>query len=316
MKPILILATYSSGSTYFQRAATFWIHQLIDSSITNPHDLLNGITYQNGHLVKEWMSVGNQSYTDIIRLLKASKSPYLARLSYDKVKENDRQFYNYLNNSCDIYVSVRDNLFDYGMCWAIRRCTNRDYKDQINNVHSAKDRARLYSSNLKFKVDPTLVIDQASKYLNYRKWVDDYFPNAKTIDYQDLEKNIDDVLMTFFPSKQTIQDKFGVSIARMALYQYLSSKDAVTKFTDIEINGCKEIIKIMDEMCQSKIMLDSIPVKSTTISDKLKLVENFDECVQVFNQWAINNKLENQLITKDWLEQYTQSEKLIYGETI
>jgi hypothetical protein len=122
--------------------------------------------------------------------------------------------------------------------------------------------------------------------------------------------------MSFFPSKQTIQDKFGVSITRMTLYQYLNSKGEVVGFTDTEINGCKEIIKIMDEMCQSKIMLDSIPVKSTTISDKLKLVENFDECVVVFNQWAINNKLENQLITQDWLEQYIQNEKLIYGESL
>lgn len=316
MKPILVLATYSSGSTYFQRAATFWIHQLIDSSITNPHDLLNGITYQNGYLIKEWMSVGTQSYTDIVELLKTSKTPYLARLSYDKIKQNDKQFYNYLNQSCDTYVSVRDNLFDYGMCWAIRRCTNRDYKNQINNVHSSEDRAKLYPSNFKFNVDPNLVTDQASKYLNYRKWVDDYFPNAKTVDYQDLEKNIDSVLMTFFPSKQTIQDKFGVSIARMTLYQYLNSKGRVIGFTDTEINGCKEIIKIMDEMCQSKVMLDPIPVKSTTISDKLKLVENFDDCVEVFNQWAINNKLENQLITQDWLEQYIQNEKLIYGESL
>ena len=65
MKSILLIASFNSGSTYFQRAATFWIRELIDKSICNPHELLNGIAVREDYLVKQWMGVTDQSWATI-----------------------------------------------------------------------------------------------------------------------------------------------------------------------------------------------------------------------------------------------------------
>jgi hypothetical protein len=317
MKPILVVATYSSGSTYFQRAATFWISQLIDSSITNPHDLMNGIVYKEGKLFKEWMSHKAQSYDQIINLLKHNQSPYLARITVDKTmkrKDNPSDFYSYLKETCDVYTSTRDDLFDYGMCTAVRKQTDRPENEQVNNVHSAADRAMLYGDKT-FTVDPAVVIEQAKKYLQYKNWVSTNFPNAKEVSYKEIEQDIDSVLQQYFPAEQTIEQKFGISISRLTLYQYLLSKEdpAIYKFSKKEIDGAKKIIEIMNQMCEQSTMIDTIPVKSTTITDKLKMVLNFNECIDTFNQWALVNNYADQVVSPQWLEEQIQYEQTIYG---
>ena len=320
MKPILVVATYSSGSTYFQRAATFWISQLIDSSITNPHDLMNGIVYREGKIFKEWMSHNAQTYDQIITLLKQSDSPYLARITVDKtIKRKDLpfDFYRYLKETCNIYTSTRDDLFDYGMCTAVRKQTDRPEDKQVNNVHSAEDRAMLYGDKT-FVVDPAVIIDQAKKYLQYKNWVATNFPNAKEVSYKEIEQDIDSVLQRYFPAEQTIEQKFGISISRLTLYQYLLSKEdpALSQFSEKEIAGSNTIIQLMNQMCAENIMIDTIPVKSTTITDKLKMVSNFNECIQVFNDWATVNNYTDQIVSSQWLEKQIQYEQKIYGALV
>jgi hypothetical protein len=317
MKPILVVATYSSGSTYFQRSATFWINQLIDSSITNPHDLMNGIIYKEGKIIKQWMSNTAQSYGQIISLLKQSESPYLARITVDKTlkrKDLPFDFYTYLKETCDVYTSTRDDLFDYGMCTAVRKQTDRPEDKQVNNVHSAADRSILYG-NKTFTVDPAVVIEQAKKYLQYKNWVSTNFPNAKEVSYKEIEQDIDSVLQRYFPADQTIEQKFGISISRLTLYQYLLSKEdpAIYKFSEKEIDGANTIIQLMNQMFEQNIMIDTIPIKSTTITDKLKMVSNFNECIDTFNQWATVNNCTDQIVSPNWLEQQIQYEQKIYG---
>jgi hypothetical protein len=315
MKPILVVATYSSGSTYFQRAATFWINQLIDSSITNPHDLMNGIVNIEGKLYKDW-SKKKQEYKDITDLLKQSTS-YLARITIDKTlkrKDLPFDFYRHLKETCDVYTSTRDDLFDYGMCTAVRKQTDRPEDKQVNNVHSAEDRAMLYGGKT-FTVDPAVIIDQAKKYLQYKNWVATNFPNAKEVSYKEIEQDIDSLLQRYFPAEQTIEQKFGISISRLTLYQYLLSKEdpLVSQFSEKEIIGANIIIELMNQMCSENIMIDTIPVKSTTITDKLKLVSNFNECIQVFNDWATVNNYNDQIVSEQWLEEQIQYEQKIYG---
>jgi hypothetical protein len=317
MRPILVVATYSSGSTYFQRAATFWISQLIDSSITNPHDLMNGIVYKEGKLFKEWMSHNAQTYDQIIHLLKQNQTPYLARITVDKTmkrKDLPFNFYQYLKQTCDVYTSTRDSLFDYGMCTAVRKQTDRTEDKQVNNVHSAEDRAMLYGDKT-FTVDPAVIIEQAKKYLQYKSWVATNFQNAKEVSYKEIEHDIDSVLQRYFPAEQTIEQKFGISISRLTLYQYLLSKKdpSVSKFSEQEISGANKIIQIMNQMCEQNIMIDTIPVKSTTITDKLKMVSNFSECIDTFNHWATINNYTDQIVSKKWLEEQIQYEHKIYG---
>lgn len=288
MKHKLVIATFSSGSTYFQRASTFWISQLLNDKISNPHELLNGIAFRDDYLVKQWMKVTDQSLDTIVGLIQQSNRPILARISYDHLLlRNERpekleEFYTFLNENFEIFTCYRDNLFDYGMCWAVRRCTNRHYDYQINNVHSPEDRIKLYAVDNKFTIDPQIVITQAEKYLRYKEWATTTFPYSKSIHYEDISDNIDKVLEQCFPAQQTIKEKFGISISEYTKYKYDKSNSILTADDPL---GVKKIDSVLKEMLDSQILLDSIPIKSTTMQDKMDRVTNFNDSLDIFNTW-------------------------------
>lgn len=292
MKSKLVIATFSSGSTYLQRSATVWLRTLHDPRTVNPHELLNGIGHHpDGYLIKQWMDVNAQSTAEIQRLLENNITPVVARLSYDHLllrkddPEQLQKFYKFLNDYFDIYVSRRDNLFDYGLCWAIRRCTDREPAFQINNVHTPEDRIKLYGQRT-FRVDPTLILGQAEKYLEYLKWVDVNFPTAQPVHYRDLEINIDSVLQQLFPASKNMADCFGLTIAQYTRIAYNISNGNIKHYTPEIIALWEKMKKYLDELCEQQVLLDSIPIKSTNMQDKLTKVSNMDECLESYNNWA------------------------------
>ena len=283
MKPVLVVASFGTGSTYFQRAATFWIRELIDPEFTNPHELLNGIAFDNGKLVKRWMSVTAQSLTDIQTLIVQSPNAFLARIAYDHlILRNESphcldKFYKFLNDKFDIYISLREDQFDYGLCYAIRRCTHRELQKQINCTHSPKERAQLYEGQ-QFTVDPQLMLAETVKYAEYKVWATQNFPNANIIDYDEIEENIDQVLMRYFPAEQTIEQKYGLSIADYTQLNY-----EISKGTGVPTANSQKIDLIINTLCEQQVLLDPIPIKSTTMQDKQSKILNFDECVDLWN---------------------------------
>jgi hypothetical protein len=289
MKSILLIASFNSGSTYFQRAATFWIRELIDQSICNPHELLNGLAMRDDYLVKQWMGVCDQSLSTIQHLIENCNRPVVARLAYDHWllrNESGEDFFKFLNQHFDVYISHRADLFDYGMCHAVRRCTDRAPQHQINNVHSPEERARLYGKHLTYTVDPDLVIEQAHKYLKYFDWACQNFPDAVIVDYDRISDNIDRVLQEYWPATTTIEQKFGISIADYSQYLYQLSNNQAGHYSAEQISAVAQITDTVDRMCQDQIMLDPIPIKSTTISDKMHLVSNFEQCRALFDRWV------------------------------
>lgn len=300
MKHKLIIASFGSGSTYFQRSATFWIRELINNQITNPHELLNGIAFKDDYLIKQWTKVTDQSFKTITNLIQSSQRPILARLSYDHLllrndsPEDLENFYLFLNDNFDIYTCYRDDLLDYGLCWAIRRCTDREEQFQINCVHSPEDRARLYPEDAKFVINPELVVEQAEKYLKYKSWAQKTFPNSLPVHYDTIESNIDSLLEKYFPASQTIKQKYGISIHEYCRYKYdlsiaLQSKNDLQHSSDF-INAITNIDSVLDYMCKEKILLDSIPVKSTTTEDKMLKISNYKDTKQYFDQWIKDNQ--------------------------
>ena len=289
MKSILLIASFNSGSTYFQRAATFWIRELIDQSICNPHELLNGLAMRDDYLVKQWMNITDQSLSTIQHLIENCGRPMVTRMAYDHWllrNESGDEFFKFLNKHFDVYISHRADLFDYGMCHAVRRCTDRAPQHQINNVHSPEERARLYGKHLTFTVDPDLVIEQADKYLKYLDWARQNFPNATIIDYDRISENIDLVLQECFPATTTIEQKFGLSISDYTQYLYQLSNNEADHYSAEQIFSVEKINKIINQLCQDQIMLDPIPIKSTTLADKMNRVSNFKQCVTLFDDWV------------------------------
>ena len=311
MKSKLILATFNSGSTYIQRSLTFWIHELIDDRIRNPHELLNGIVQHDGYLVKQWMDVNAQSVDELMDILSSNQHPIVLRLAYDHcLLRHDQQdlerLYQFLNDRFDTYYSRRDNLFDYGMCYSIRKQTNRAPDKQLNNVYSAEERNILYSDELTFTVVADDVVAQAKKYLDYIAWVDRHFKNAVAISYEETEQDIDSVLQRITGTSQSIKHKYGISISDYTLVQYQRSK----KIIDAEHHLADRLQQRLSDLCDKMVMIDAIPIKSTTMIDKMHKVKNFDECVDTFNRWAKNHAVSE--INQTWLENQTIRTNTLY----
>lgn len=315
MKSKLILATFNSGSTYIQRALTFWIHELQDSRVCNPHELLNGIGWHDGHLVKQWMDVNAQSVGDLVDILTTNTQPIVARLAYDHylLRQDQQDFgrlFDFLNTNFDTYYSRRDNLFDYGMCYSVRRQTARLPEKQMNNVYSPKERQTLYSDELMFTVVADDVVEQSRKYQDYVNWVQQHFSNARPISYEETEQDIDTVLQRITGTDGSIKDKYGISISEYTLIQYERSKGSQKLFAPEQYDLADVMEQRLLDLCEQKIMLDPIPIKSTTLTDKMSKVSNFDECVSKFNQWAQDSGIET--IDSNWLDDQTKRTQVLY----
>ena len=301
MKNVLLIASFGSGSTYFQRAATFWIRELIQPDFVNPHELLNGIGVgEQGYLIKKWADVNAQSFDELSGLLSSSADPVLVRLAYDhwlnrrETKSQQELFTEYLRNNFTVFGSIRDDIFDYALSYAVRRCTDRPASQQINNVHSAKDRVRLYGDK-RFEVDTDIVVQQSQRYLDYRNWLSHTFPGFVPLLYEELSSDIDAVLCRYFPAQQTIKQKYGISIAEYTQYHYEISKNIDTEFDAHMISAVEAIDNTLSIMCSDQVMLDTIPIKSTTPMDKRQIVINFVQCVDAYNRWARDNNLPDYL---------------------
>lgn len=317
MKSKLVIATFSSGSTYLQRSATVWMRELHEPDTVNPHELLNGIGHHaEGYLIKQWADVNAQPLSEIQTILERNTRPIVARLSYDHLlsrhdsAEDKRAFCRFLADYFDVYVSRRDNLFDYGMCWAVRRQTDRAPQFQINNVHTPADRAKLYGQH-QFQVDAQLVPEQAAKYLDYVNWTLDTFPQAPTVHYRDLEQDVDAVLQRLMPADSSIAERFGISITQYANMGYNISNGR-TDYTAQQMQHWQQFADYQADLCNRQILLDPIPIKSTTMQDKLDKVVNISECIEVFNNWARSQPRAIMPVNIKYLQQQAQRDTELY----
>lgn len=318
MKSKLILATFNSGSTYIQRALTFWIHELQDRSVRNPHELLNGIAVDNGYLVKQWQDVNAQTSQELVDLLASNRTPLVMRLAYDHYllrqdpPDQLGMLFDFLKENFDIYYSRRDNLFDYAMCYAVRRQTQRDHARQINNVYTVTERNDLYGPDQKFTVVADDMLSQAQKYQTYIQWVQKYFDGAVPIDYERIEEDMDSVLQEITGTETCIRDHYGITVTEYTRLQYQLSKNIISSTDSVLSQSITAINDRLQWMVDNKIMLDSIPIKSTTVLDKLCQVNNFDHCVEIFNHWASQVGLP--AIDDRWLSQQLDRSKRVYQD--
>jgi hypothetical protein len=317
MRSKLIVATFNSGSTLLQRSLAFWAHQLVDPTVTNPHELLNGIDYHNGYLVKQWCDVNAQPFEQIQQLLEQCPHPIIARLAYDHFllrhdRDRSATFFQFLQEKFDIFFVTRNDIFDYSLCHALRRQTKRPYEKQINCVHNAQQRHELYESVENFTVSTDDVIAQSAKYLNYINWAQKSFPLAKNIDYADLESDIDQVCKNVFGDSLTIEQKFGISLAEYLLVQYRLSK----KQSCVNLDSLAKVYQIentLNQLCEQKVILDPIPIKAATWKDKIEKISNLDSCIDVFNLWAQKN-CPLQMIEDHSLQQRVQHAIRLYPQ--
>lgn len=86
----------------------------------------------------------------------------------------------------------------------------------------------------------------------------------------------------------TIKKQFTQDYIRQEGIFSLLSQDRQSELSFAK-QGYVEAQKTIDQMIKLGIVISGPPIKKQTLAEKAKIVKNFDQLTEIYNQWAINN---------------------------
>ena len=69
-------------------------------------------------------------------------------------------------------------------------------------------------------------------------------------------------------------------------------------------------------MQELDIIVSPPPIKKQTLSEKIKIVQNFDQCVDTYNVWAETNEEIADIITNELMHQQTDLENKFWRQPL
>ena len=286
----LILTPDGVGSTYLQRALTVYLHSA-GLDYWNTHELLNGLDLLDGNLRKDWNLEYSQTIPEICGLLESTSNSLVSRIAqyhiYGRLKnkkENYQQFYNACNKKFDkIFYCTRDP-FEYALSWSIRHNT------KTLNVYSVKERINIHSEDIKQILDLEYFNRKLEQYSAYEYWAEDNFNITRAVNYDDNHRDADSMMKKLTGLDHNVEDRFGISLQDYSTVRYMTSMYIQTKDKKYVCNreqaaGATQLKRFVQRLVPDKLP-NEIPVKMNTMQDKQKRVVNFDDAVEVYNNWS------------------------------
>ena len=283
----LILTPDGVGSTILQRLVTMTLY-LEGQTVTNTHELTNGIGLKDGIASKTSGRDYSQTLGEIEKILAGSEAnttliSRLAKYHIDRrkdSKEDCTQFFNFLNNHFDIKIAcIRENLFEYAMSWSIRN------KSGVLNVYNRQDRMKVKKVS---EVDEDFFLQKCIEYVNYVEWIEQNFPKVQKVSYEDMVKDSDKTMEAITGYKDTFNKKLGLPLQNLLSreHEYLQQQDS--QFSKDYMRTLIKYKMLCVEMMQKNIIMN-VPLKNTTLTDKKMMIKNFDRCLEKFYKFAKNH---------------------------
>ena len=296
---ILVLTPDGVGSTILQRLLTMLLY-LEGQKVRNTHELTNGLEIRDGIAIKNFKLAYTQNLQEIIKILQSSSNETMlvSRLAkYHIDQRNDslhdrNKFYEFLNKFYNKKIMcVRDNVFEYALSWSIRQ------RSGVLNVYDQADRQKVNEIS---EVDENFFLKKCQEYVDYEKWVENFFPDVNVLSYESMLRDADAVLENITEYKNIFYNNFQISLSDIikAEYNFLKNKN---KSLDLEqARGLAKYKLKSIEMLKNKIIID-IPQKNTTLTDKKRQIKNFDRCLDKFYEFARNhNRIDQSKATYDF----------------
>ena len=315
----LVLTPDGVGSTYLQRALTVYL-QCADLDYWNTHELLNGLSSQDGNLYKDWTHNYSQSLIEICNLLLVTGNFLVSRIARyhitSRLKEHDEDYsilYKECNRKFNNILFCERDPFEYALSWSIRS------KSGKFNVYSVTERIDTHGVGVKEPIDLNFFQSKLDEYAEYEYWAEDNFNITKKINYDDLHNNVDQLMQHITGLTHSVEDRFGISLQDYSRYRYLLSMYKQTEDTQYFFNG----IDVIDEMCNLHSMIEqlhytlrlpgTIPIKMNTMANKRSRVTNFDQAVETYNNWALKGN-RHAIVTEEIISNKIATEKQIYAD--
>jgi hypothetical protein len=111
----------------------------------------------------------------------------------------------------------------------------------------------------------------------------DYYQQKSPMDWPAITKSQDIDMLPATIKKQFTQDYIRQEGIFLLLPQERQSELSFAK------QGYVEAQKTIDQMIKLGIVISGPPIKKQTLAEKAKIVKNFDQLTETYNQWAVNN---------------------------
>ena len=292
----LVVSTDGMGGTILQRLITI-VFYLEKKKVTNVWDLLNGGISTNGTSIVKSRPIGKKpNYSQTLKEISNSlinvnnDLNIVCRLSKWHLDErNDRKadqkkFLLLLKNTFEKQVvCLRKNVFEYALSLSIRN------ESGVSNIKNKKDRNTV--NNIKH-VDENFFMRMCEGYVEYVNWIDYHFPGIERVFYEDLINDTEQIIRSLTGYDSTIKKNFGTEYRILLRNEYKLHKELISRskisLTKEEIMPLIKYKTAMEQIVMKGITVHS-PIKNTTLTDKKKQIENFDQCLNKFHLFAKNH---------------------------
>lgn len=240
--------------------------------------------------------------------------------------EDQIPFYKYINDNFFVISARRDNLFEHGLSWGIYDYSKHlnvythDQKIDVfynlyrNGVRIQPDVLRRHLDRYRDYVEWSEKHFRIASYFDYEKDmknIEDYilnltiYPDTEKKSWNDIfgiewrdwnkvHKMISDVGATDFaklpynPVIERLSEKKPTELLPQETIRTnlsLVDQDFLLKNGHAYNTAVTGIVK----MVSNGTLVTGVPIKLQTLSEKRKIVKNFDECMLVYNQWVKEN---------------------------
>jgi hypothetical protein len=192
-------------------------------------------------------------------------------------------------------MCLRKNLFEYALSWSIRN------ESGVLNITSKNDRAKVLAVDT---VDEDFFIAKCKNYVEYIAWVDEHFPEAKQVYYEDIVNHTDVTLEKITGMSPKFQSKFGMTISEI-LKKEFEAINCLSSNSKIQLTRAEKLAIISYKRYTNQLVnqnvLINVPIKNTTLTDKKRQIKNFNECLRKFETFAKNyNWIDQSIATFDF----------------
>lgn len=337
MDNFLILTPDGVGSTYLQRALTVYLNAY-GLKYFNTHELLNGIELTEENNLIKVVKGYRQSLDEISNLITFTKSNLVSRIAEYHVtnrltgnriippkgytarpledniiernkKENYQEFYKLCKEKFDTIIYCTRDPFEYAVSWSIRDITN------VLNVYSIKEKIQTHS-NQTYDVNIEFFQDKLDQYKRYLYWVQDNFTNAIEVKYDDLHVNPEYILRNITGLDYSIKHDFNITFEEYSsilynLSQYYETENIIYFPEKNKVESLDKLRQFQLKLLEEKKLYSVMPHKMNTLLDKRRKVKNFDNILDLYNNWANNSNQFNSISHND-LSQRIDTENKIY----
>ena len=293
----LVLTPDGVGSTLLQRALTVYLNAA-GQEYYNTHELLNGLEIYKSAAVKSSNIKYEQTLVEIQKILEKNSANLVSRIADYHVRarlkernENYNEFYKFCNQYYDKILYCTRDPYEYALSWSIRDNT------RVLNVYSIDQRIEHHGINKQDSIDLDFFHSKLVQYQNYQYWVNDNFPDHVEVNYNSLNFNIDNEIEKIISiGNFKMFDKFNVSLNDYSkiLYKVSLRKQKIIDQLGVDksaIVGTVKLYQYQKELVAQKKIINRIPIKMNTLANKKSRIFNFDETIDVYNQWAKNTNL-------------------------